>query len=145
VVTVEPIKEVSASEMVDESAEIARLKAENEEAQRELAKLRLQQAQTAILSNDNSPAIIEMKNPENPYDIPVSELRSDVPPCPTLDYRGTKMPEAVKWLETYYPQHALKRLAKFYQKKRQLAEKAARDEAEKKKEEMERAQFPRNK
>lgn len=119
------------------------LEAENAKLRDQLAKANARYENDPRVAIEEPPLLEDREDADNPFRIPEEQIKENVPPCPPMDWRGTKTPECVDWLYKHYPEFAKKRFAKFTQKKKvskMKEEKRKQKEAQAKKE---REMYPR--
>jgi len=96
---------------------------------------------------EEPPRLVRRKDKENPFRIPEEQFKEamatgKIPPCPAMDWRGTKTPECISWLEKYFPDFAEERLWQFRENQEEARLKKLRKEAKIKKEREIISQFP---
>lgn len=126
---------------VEESA----LEKENRELREKLAASEQRLIDDPRVAIEEHAFLEERDDLDNPYAIPENQIREDVPAIPGMDWRGTKTPACMAWLEQYYPAYAKKRFAKYNQKIKINKRRADRRKKKDAQAIKEREQFPRDK
>lgn len=126
-----------------EKSDESELEKENRELREKLAISNQRLIDDPRVAIEEPPFLEERDDLDNPYAIPEEMINKKVPPMPDMDWRGTKTPSCMAWLEQYYPTFAKKRFAKYNQKIKinKMREKKRKEKEEQAK--KERAAYPR--